>query len=106
MAFYTPLVSKEFNVPEQYRTDQFLIRPLTIDDLEQDYDAVMTSIDHLQGAFGEKSKWPSKDLTKKQDLIDLGWHQKEFQMRSSFAYAVTSPDSKEYIGCVYIFSND
>lgn len=44
-----------------------------------------------------------KDLTKEQDLIDLGWHQKEFQMRKSFAYKVVDKTESLYFGCVYIF---
>lgn len=76
---------------------------LTVDDVVKDYDAVMTSVDHLQGIFGPRFKWPSKDLTFKQDLIDLGWHQREFQTRSSFAYTVMNPDENQYFGCMYIF---
>ena len=32
----------------------------------------------------------------------MGWHQKEFQMRSSFAYTVVSLDESEVLGCLYI----
>ncbi len=48
------------------------------------------------------SIWPTKDFTFEQNLIDLGWHQKEFQKRSSFAYTVVSLDESQVIGCVYI----
>lgn len=76
---------------------------LTVNDVVKDYDAVMSSTDHLQGVFGERSNWPSPDLTLEQDLIDLGWHQKEFQKRSSFAYTVMSLDETQCLGCMYIF---
>ena len=56
----------------------------------KDYDAVMTSVDHLQSVL--QSSWLSKDLTFEQDLIDLGWHQKEFQKRTFFAYTVMNLD--------------
>jgi hypothetical protein len=39
---------------------------------------------------------------REQDLIDLGWHQKEFQMRKSFAYTVVNPSESQVLGCVYI----
>jgi hypothetical protein len=97
------LVPDDFQVPELFENTRVRLRILTVNDVEKDYDAVMTSIDHLQGAFGPDSKWPSKELTLEQDLIDLGWHQKEFQKRSSFAYTVMSPDESECIGCVYIY---
>ena len=65
---------------------------LTVNDVVKDYDAVMTSVDHLRGVFGPHSTWPRPDLTLEQDLIDLGWHQKEFQRRRSFSYTVVAPD--------------
>ncbi|MBI2036261.1 GNAT family N-acetyltransferase [Candidatus Microgenomates bacterium] len=102
MAIKKSIVPKDFEIPGILATDQFKLSPLTIDDVDQDYQAIMNSLDHLRGVFGERSTWPSPDLTRKQDLIDLGWHQKEFQMRSSFTYKVTSLDAKEYLGCVYI----
>src|SRR3712207_589978 len=92
----------EFVVPELLETDRFRIRPLTIHDVVKDYDAVMTSREHLWSLFGDVWGWPSPDLTLEQDLIDLGWHQKEFQLRSSFDYAVMSPDESRLLGCVYI----
>ena len=99
-------VPNEFAAPDKLENEYLRIRMLTVNDVVKDYDAVMTSIDHLQGVFGPKSKWPSKDLTLEQDLIDLGWHQKEFQMRSSFAYTVVKLDESEVIGCIYIFPTD
>jgi hypothetical protein len=68
----------------------------------KDYDAVMTSVEHLKGVFGPDSGWPSPAMTLEQDLIDLGWHQKEFQRGSSFAYTVMSPDETRCLGCLYI----
>ena len=99
-------IPKDFQIPEILENDHFRIRMLTVNDVVKDYDAVMTSINHLQGVFGPKSKWPSKDLTLEQDLIDLGWHQKEFQRRSSFAYTVVKKDESECLGCIYIDNTD
>lgn len=98
-----PFVPTDFKIPATLENEYFRIRMLTVNDVVKDYDAVMTSIDHLQGVFGPKSKWPSKDLTLEQDLIDLGWHQKEFQRRSSFTYTVVTLDESKVIGCLYIF---
>ena len=95
-------VPMDFTMPEKLETDGFRLRMLTVDDVVKDYDAVMTSVEHLQGAFGSRSKWPSPDLTLEQDLIDLGWHQKEFQKRSSFAYTVMNLSESQCLGCVYI----
>jgi hypothetical protein len=68
----------------------------------KDYDAVMTSRDHLWQMFGQAWGWPPPELTLEQDMIDLAWHQKEFQLHNSFDYAVMSLDEKRLLGCVYI----
>lgn len=98
----TPFVPSDFSVPEKLETPEFRLRMLTVNDVVKDYDAVMTSVDHLRGVFGPHSTWPRPDLTLEQDLIDLGWHQKEFQRRSSFAYTVMDPTESTCLGCVYI----
>ncbi|MGD1865270.1 MAG: GNAT family N-acetyltransferase [Phormidesmis sp.] len=98
-----PLVPADFSVPSSLVTEEFRLRMLTINDVVKDYDAVMSSVDHLQGVFGPKSTWPAVDLSLEQDLIDLGWHQKEFQNRSSFAYTVMSLGESRCLGCVYIY---
>ncbi len=96
-------VPEDFSVPDKLKTKEFRLRMLSVRDVVIDYDAVMSSIDHLQGVFGLRSRWPSKDLTFEQDLIDLGWHQKEYQKRTSFAYTVVSLDESICLGCMYIF---
>jgi hypothetical protein len=96
----TPFVPKEFKVPERLETKEFRLRMLTVNDVVKDYDAVMTSVEHLKTIWPGGS-WPD-GLTFEQDLIDLGWHQKEFQRRTSFAYTVVTPSESKVTGCVYI----
>src|SRR5262245_17748627 len=95
-----PFVPKEFKVPEKLETQEFRLRMLTVNDVVKDYDAVMTSVQHLRSIW-PSGTWP-EGLTFEQDLIDLGWHQKEFQRRTSFAYTVVTPSESKVIGCVYI----
>ncbi len=96
-------VPKEFT-PPVLETECFRLRALTVHDVIKDYDAVMTSIEHLQKTqpLGPHRNWPPTELTLEQDLIDLGWHQKEFQRKDSFAYTVVAPDESICLGCVYI----
>ena len=96
-----PFVSSDFKVPEKLETKKFLLRMLTVNDVVKDYDAVMTSVARLKKMFGRNGKWPT-GLTFEQDLIDLGWHHKEFQQRRSFAYTVMNPTESQCIGCIYI----
>ncbi len=97
-----PLVADHFNVPEILETDRLRLRPLTINDAIKDYDAVMTSEHHLRTVFDPYDDWPT-GLTLEQNIIELGWHQTEFQLRTSFAYTVVSLDESEVLGCVYIY---
>lgn len=95
-----PFVPKGFEVPATLETKYFRLRMLTVNDVVKDYDAVMSSAKHIQGVWPDSS-WPT-DLTLEQNLIDLGWHQKEFQRRRSFAYTVVNLDESQVLGCVYI----
>jgi hypothetical protein len=99
------LVPKKFDIPKGLETYKMRLRMLSVNDIVKDYDAVMTSIEHLQETkpFGPDHKWPTEELTFEQDLIDLGWHQKEFQRRTSFSYTVMSLDESECLGCLYIY---
>ena len=90
-----------FKVPATLETAEFRLRMLTVNDLVKDYDAVVTSTAHLKTIWQPGGDWPD-GLTLEQNLIDLGWHQKEFQMRKSFAYTVVTPSETRVIGCVYI----
>jgi hypothetical protein len=100
-----PLVPTHFTVPLRLDGDGFVLHPLTVNDLIKDYDAVMTSVDRLPGLMDPQGIWP-RGLTLEEDLIDLGWHQREFTLRHSFAYTVISPDEGECLGCCYILPSD
>jgi hypothetical protein len=93
---------RDFQVPAVVETARFRMRSITIHDAFKDYDAVMSSREHLWGRFGKAWGWPAEDMTIEQNIVDLGWHQKEFQLRSSFDYAVMSLDEQRLLGCVYI----
>lgn len=95
----TPFVPREFAVPPTLETDEFRLRMLTVNDVVKDFDAVMTSIEHCKTVWG--GKWP-EGLTLEQNMIDLGWHQKEFQTRRSFTYTVVHPSETRILGCAYI----
>jgi len=93
-------VPADFEVPQVLQSERFRLRMLTVNDLQKDFDAVTSSVRHLQTIW--RTDWPL-DLTLEQNLIDLGWHQKEFQRRRSFTYTVLSPDESLVLGCVYIY---
>jgi hypothetical protein len=97
----TPFVPDDFEIPAGLETPEFRLRMLTVNDVVKDFEAVVTSAEHLKEVF-PGGTWPDS-LTLEQDLIDLGWHQKEFQNRTSFAYTVVTPSETRVLGCVYIY---
>ncbi len=92
---------KDYKPPEKIETSTFIIRKLEARDAELDYKAVMSSIDTIKKQRG--GTWPTTELTLEEDAIDLGWHQREFEFGSSFAYVVTNPGGDEQLGCVYFY---
>ena len=77
-----PFIPTDFKVPDALQNEHFRIRMLSVNDVVKDYDAVMSSVAHLKAMY-PTSNWPSKDFTFEQNLIDLGWHQKELFRRYS-----------------------
>jgi len=97
-------VPEEFTVPSGLVTANFTLRMLSVDDVEKDFEAVTSSAERLSRVWPD-SGWPA-GLTLRQNLIDLGWHEKEFQNRTSFAYTMVAPDESEVLGCVYFYPTD
>ncbi len=95
------LIPDSFSVPEKLETPDFVIRKLCFDDAKLDYEAVTSSVDLINKTRG--GDWPTTDLTLKDDEIDLGWHLREFENKTSFAYTVMSKDEKECLGCLYLY---
>jgi len=96
------MVPPTFEPPERVVTDRFVIRPLLYSDAEPDYDAWSTSIEHLQGAFGPESDWPTADMTLEKNVIDLGWYQREHESGASFTFTVFDTDDRRCLGCIYL----
>ena len=95
-----PFIPTDFAIPEKLETAELRLRMLTVNDVVKDYDAVMSSIEHCKTIW-PGGTWP-EGLALEQNLIDLGWHQKEFQTRRSFAYTVVNLSGSRVLGCVYI----
>lgn len=94
------LVSQNFN-PTNLTGDFYITRKLCARDVYLDYIAVMSSIDIIHQTRG--GKWPTPDLTIENDLIDLAWHQREFEAKSSFAFTVMNKEETECMGCIYFY---
>ncbi|HEY8626676.1 MAG TPA: hypothetical protein VIL56_00075 [Gaiellaceae bacterium] len=87
-------------MPAGLEHERFRLRMLTIHDVVKDFAAILDRVEP------DGSLVPSDGLTLEQNLVDLGWHQKEFELRRSFAYTVMSPDESVCLGCVYLYATD
>jgi RimJ/RimL family protein N-acetyltransferase len=96
-------VPVEFVVPQELETDRFRLRMLSTQDVEKDYQAVMSSAERLRSTFKQWKGWPRKGFTIEENLKDLRRHQTEFEDREAFAYTVVSLDETAVLGCLYIY---
>lgn len=97
-----PFVPADFIVPTSVRTPHFQLSPLGPDKVKVDFDAYMSSIDHLQKTFTRSTAWPHKGITAADAMKDMEGEQARFVGRKSFAYAVLTPDGKRERGSVYV----
>jgi len=87
-------------IPAVHRLGECTLRALSIHDLDRDFNAVMESAAEIKAAH-PGSSWPD-GLTREKSLIDLAWHQREFEARRSFAWVIES-DAGDYLGCLYVY---
>ena len=92
-------------MPRRLTGEAFHLRMLTVDDLVKDFDAIIASRTTLPAIMPPGDPWP-EGVTLTGNLIDLGWHQREFTLRHSFAYTVMAPDESQCLGCCYIDPSD
>jgi hypothetical protein len=71
-----------------------------VNDLVKDFEAINARV----APDGRDDPW--SETTLEENLVDLGWHQKEFELRRSFAYTVVAPDESRVLGCVYLYPSD
>jgi hypothetical protein len=99
-----PFVPEDFDVPRELVTDAFRLEPLGPEHNEGDYQAWMSSIDHIRSTPGMQGRsWPRPEMTLDDNLKDLQGHASDFANRKGFTYTVRDIDSGEIIGCVYIY---
>jgi len=88
-------------VPDELRTEQFTLRPITAEDAERDYAALMETRELLR--LWEQSTWPADDFTVEANRADLVGLETRHREGRAFTYTVVDPDDTEALGCVYVF---
>lgn len=97
-----PLVPTSFQLPTIAEGKGFKLVPLGPPLVKIDYDAYMSSIEHLQKTFTRSTAWPHPGITAAEAMVDMETEQARFAQRQSFAYAVLTPDGTRERGCVYV----
>lgn len=87
-------------VPIGLVTEEFLLRPLTADDVHLDYDALMASHEMLRRWSG--TGWPAEDFTLAENLLDLQRHEQEHRASVAFTYTLMNPAGDLCLGCCYV----
>lgn len=88
-------------VPAGVITDEFFLRPITADDAESDYAAVMDTREQLR--LWRQSSWPEDDFTVEENRKDLVECEERHLAGRAFTYTVLDPGGTECRGCVYVF---
>lgn len=95
-------VPADFKVPTLIEGPGFKLVPLGPALVKVDFDAYMSSIEHLQKTFTRSTAWPHAGLSDADAMQDMNNEQARFQGRKSFAYAVLTPDGLRERGSVYV----
>jgi hypothetical protein len=96
------LVPADFPVPTLVQGPGFRLVPLGPEVVKLDFDAYMSSIEHLQKTFSRSTSWPRQGITDADAMLDMQNEQSRFASRRSFAYAVLTPDGTRERGSVYV----
>lgn len=87
-------------IPVVHALGDVTLHALSVHDLERDFSAVMESAADIKAA-NPGSSWPD-GLTMEKNLIDLAWHQREFEAQRSFAWVIEDAGAS-YLGCLYVY---
>lgn len=99
----TAFVPADFKVPTLIEGPGFKLVPLGPALVKIDFEAYMSSAEHLQKTFTRSTDWPHPGITDADAMRDMETEQARFQARTSFAYAVLTPDGSRERGCVYVY---
>jgi hypothetical protein len=96
-------VPPDFDVPLGIETPEFVLEPLGPEHNDRDYAAWTSSLEHVRATPGfAGGSWPH-EMTADENRADLERHAEDFRTRKGFTYTVLDPESRDVIGCVYIY---
>jgi hypothetical protein len=100
VAALAQLVPESFTVPTIYMGANYKLVPLGPAVAEMDYQAYMSSIDHIKKSQG--GNWPRPDLTLADQAKDMAGEKSQWDGRKSFPFAVLNREGTKEFGCFYL----
>ena len=98
---FAQFVPDSFQPPRTYAGKGYKLAPLGPDVAQLDFNAYMSSIDHIRTTMGG-GNWPNANLTMADQAKDMAGEKAQWDGRKSFPYAVLTPDGSKELGCFYI----
>jgi len=95
-------IPQNFNPPTLIETPHFKLVPLGPAVVKLDFDAYMSSVEHLQKTFSRSTNWPHAGISDADAMLDMQTEEGRFKARKSFAYSVLTPDGSRERGSVYV----
>lgn len=98
-----PFVPDSFAAPSSLVAGAFVLEPLGPRHNEADYAAWSSSLAHIRATPGFPwGRWPH-EMTLAENMADLEMHERDFESCAGFTYTVLDPESRDVIGCIYIY---
>lgn len=91
--------------PTGFELAGIVVEPLSLSHVVIDFEAVYVSKHKLLNKYKSPNQWPL-NITLHDNLVDLGWHEKEFRDGASFAYTITNQNRTKCYGCIYIIPTE
>ena len=96
------LVAPDFAVPMSVVTPHFKLQPLGPALVKIDFEAYMSSVEHLQKTFTRSLEWPHAGISDADAMKDMEGEAARFAAREAFSYSVLTPDGRRERGCIYV----
>lgn len=78
-------IPADFEPPILVETEKFKLVPLGPELVKIDFDAYMSSIEHIQTTFTRNTNWPREGITSEEAMLDMETEAARFENRESFA---------------------
>jgi hypothetical protein len=93
-----------FVVPRSHECAAFRLEPLGTRHAAIDHATWTASIEHIRATPGFADRtWPSSVVSQEENAASIRRHERDFEERCGFAYAVLAVETDDYLGCVYFY---